>query len=212
MRAIILFIFLSPAFTQLFAQTDTAAVNKDTVLVKGMYRTYKEYLANAPSLQPDFTTTLFTAGKNDTTVIAAEFTLINSPEMEEDIWGFCDGKNVYVALGNFFTLHYWKLQCRGPNPFFYQYKKTILVPYSPLALIGTAASTFLPPTDHLMYVNKTGRTQTPFRSDVKFLIKEYPALFAEFKKESDRFDRIAEKYLLKYNELKMADSNRSGNK
>jgi hypothetical protein len=152
----------------LYGQSDTNLIYNSSELVKGFYSNYNEYLNNSPSTVMYFTTKFYCKSKKDSSIVGAEYKLFNyldtfktnfpdpgSDEKLPNIWGFCDGKNVYVKSvdNNIF----WRLEHLGKNPFFLQrMEKSSTVPFLSL-IVGVPLSigiTSLLPTNYiLMYTS-----------------------------------------------------------
>lgn len=207
----ILFIF----FNSLYAQVDSLTNTKDTGLVKGFYKTYQEFLANKPSIILNFSTTLLTASKNDPTVIGAKYEIPDSVDYIGDVWGFCDGRNVFIANGTFSAMKYWKLQCRGPNPYYFYWHKDFFLLFPIMGIVSVVgavvASASLPPDAELMFIDKNGITQSTTRMYLKKLFRDNPVLFKEFKNvdDYDISDSLVMQYLIRYNEEKLQNNKKT---
>jgi len=189
----------------LHAQTDSSKKNNDTILTRGFYKNYKEYLANAPSIAVNFSTTLITASKEDSTVVGAKFEITDSVDYIGDVWGFCDGKDIFFANSVGFNMKYWKLQCRGPNPYFYYWHKDFLIFPSIGAVIVNVVRATLPPDAEMMFIDKNGMPQSITRTTLKRLFRDDPVLFREFKNvdDYDITESLVIQYLSRYNESKI---------
>jgi len=206
MRRSILTALVLISFHFVFAQTNGLDIPKDSSLIRGFYMSYQEYLNNAPSLKIDFTTKLFTIGKNDSIVIRAEYQIADSLELEGEIWGFCDGKNVFVQCNTFFEFKYWKLMCKGPNPYFFFKKKSVAIPFSPFGLLATAASLAIPANYDLMFVDDEGKSRYASKYYLKRLFGDDPVLFKAFKEEKNMTDSLATVYIVRYNYSKTVNT------
>lgn len=177
-----------------------SVLNKADSLRKGFYKTYQEYLADSPSVITDFTVKLYSASKDEPKIVSADYILADPNFNTGEIWGFCDGQDVFVASGSFFVLKYWKLQCRGPNPYLFYAEKKFLVPFTIGAIFASGLSFALPPNYQLMLIDKTGRPRLANDYYVKRVLRDDPALFKKFRKEYHDSDEIIMKYLREYNE------------
>ena len=109
--------FISCQFLQ--AQNDKIKIYNSKTLTKGLYKSYSEYLNNSPSIVEDFILKPIKKHKSDTTFERANFELINTKNEYEDIWGFCDGNNIYVNFPySSSTNIYCKLEYNGIVPYF----------------------------------------------------------------------------------------------
>lgn len=186
------------------AQNDSIKINYDRVLVKGIYKTYQEFLDNRPSIQVNFFTTLIRAGKSDSSIIAGKSIKVDSVRSSTKIWGFCDGNNVFVYYsGTLFEKRYWKLQCKGPNPYFYYLNKDVIGGPSIFGLVTLATMAALPPSVELMIISKTGKPQYALHKNLKKLLRDNPILYQEVKKETIMPDSLRRRYVIRYNEAIM---------
>jgi len=118
-------LFLNTSWCQIYnTNLDTSKIYNCKVLKKGFYKSFNEYLNNAPSLILPFTNELICKSEKDSTIVAGIYTLIDSTkkidttDSEDDtgdriphIWGYCDGKNVFITQGSFLTAkHNWRLR------------------------------------------------------------------------------------------------------
>lgn len=195
-----LFVFI---VHDLFAQDDLKN-RADSFPVKGFYKTYKDFLSNKPSVILDFSTELIYAGKGDSTIVAAKYSLPDSLDHFGDVWGFSDGRNVFVANGTLFAMKYWKLQCKGPNPYFYYFHREISLFPGIGNIISLATTATLPPECTLMFIDKDGRPQNTFRYKLKQLFRDNPPLLKEFKNEDPDllYNNVIIKYITRYNDAK----------
>ncbi|HRE65160.1 MAG TPA: hypothetical protein PKU77_15335 [Ferruginibacter sp.] len=186
---------------QCFAQNDSNST-ATTVLKKGFYKSYQEYLDNNPSIIADFTTKLYRANKKDTTIIAGSYDLTTPNKDIKKPWGFCDGENVFIRYWSLTGNDYWKFQLPGPHPYILFKQKTIIASGAPLvALTSAAITTAIPAGFDAMVITKSGKVKHVGKKVMRSILADQPALLAEFKKEvkvmSNSF-RI--KYLKMYSE------------
>ena len=218
MRKYLYLIIIGNLFSAiLFAQVDsnkivTTKIYNCKVLKKGFYKSYDEYLNNAPSIIKEFTNTLIYKSDKDSTTVGGQFELLDSalqadtvyPEEKykmPNIWGYCDGKDVFVKEGSFLTSkRYWKLQCLGKNPYIYQGFKN-LSPFGSAIAGDLLTAPFLNP-DHyeIMYINGKGKVEAPTPAKIKRLISSDLDLLKRYKAESIIFYKTMEKYLRLFNE------------
>jgi hypothetical protein len=207
MRKIFLLLALTFSLSNLEAQRDTSFASADTVLVKGLYKNYQEFVKNAPSVIRDFSVTKFVAAENDPTVIAAVYVLPDSSDNFGEVWGFCDGTDVYVSSGTFTSRRYWKLQCKGPNPFLYYKSKTIMIIPSIAGIIATAVTAGLPASVKLMVIDKSGKVKGVNEpGTMKQLLRDDTELFKKYKAELKITDTLAKQYILDYNQWRLYSS------
>lgn len=199
--------------------------SNNTILQKGFYKNYNEFITNNPSVKDEFTTSYYTKTKTDPTIISAEYKLIDTIKEINHIWGFCDGNDVFVRYPHTFLNNslFWKLELRGKFSFFtYAYKSGVGVG-SPLvsAISAVVTTSIAPKTFACFIIDQYGRFTDPDIHTLKKQLKPYPELFNSFNKktielgfpefpdsqdfESDakyqqRMDLIKE-YLIKLNEI-----------
>ena len=206
MRKIFLFTIINAIllYTQLlYAQTGSLKNPGDTVVLKkGFYKTYQEFLDNSPSILLNFSTKLFISNTEDSVTVAAEYTITDSTELFEEFWGFGDGENIFVPQGGFFGVKYWKLQCKGPNPYYYYGYKRIGVGPGVSGVITAAITASLPAVYELMFIDNNGSSQHYSAYNLKRLLKDNKPLFKEYKNEIYPTVDMAVDYIIRYNEAK----------
>ena len=177
-----LFLVFTICYLFSFGQSDTSKIYNSTHLKRGFYRTYKEFESNSPSRTEDFIVTRFIKSETDTTVIGAKYTLVDSTKEVHHVWGFCDGKDVYVNLSESpFSKHYWKLLGLGPIPFFEYKVKKMLLAGGPLMMLATGAlSASMPAEYELLRLNKNGKFRDIGVVELRDLLADYPILLKEF--------------------------------
>jgi hypothetical protein len=189
------------------AQTDSSKIIKDSILIKGFYKNYQEYLNNNPSIRLNFSTKLFMASEDDSTIVRGEYTVIDTTDMFGDFWGFCDGENIFVPNGGLFQAKYWKLQSPGPNPyFFFGHRKGVLVVIPSAVIVGimlSAGSFALPESYDLMFINDSGERLNVNEYNVKQLLKGNKTLLKKYKAEIYPTKGTMLDYILLYNESKL---------
>lgn len=96
-RSYILILF---AFYFLSGKSQTIIINDTLNLKKGIYRDFSEFKTNNPSIPVNFTVypVKETYGMFDGSSIERYKTTCSKDEITQlsKIWGFCDGKNIYV--------------------------------------------------------------------------------------------------------------------
>ena len=191
----------------LHAQIDSTKKSRDTVLIKGFYKNYKEYLDNNPSIRLNFSTKLFKASEDDSIIVRGEYEIIDSTDMFGEFWGFCDGVNIFVPNGGLLQAKYWKLQSPGPNPyFFFGRRKGVLVAIPSAVVVGivfSAVSFVLPESYDLMFIDDSGERQNVDEFNVKRLLKGNKTLLKEFKAEIYPSTGTMLDYIIRYNESKL---------
>lgn len=198
-KTVLLALCLLPALAN-FAQADSAMIARGE-LKKGFYKTYQEYLDNAPSIVTGFDTELFRAGKKDPTIIAGAYRLTDGTAKPGKIWGFSDGQNVFVRYKVLMGHGFWKLQCPGPNPYILYKSKFIWIAGPPLmALATTAISASVPAGFDFMVVTKKGAIKYGYKGQIKKILADKPEILEPFKKIKVLHDNHRAKYLRLYNQ------------
>ena len=184
-----LFILITSVLSLSFygqTQSDTAEkIYNANELKKGFYKNYREFITNSPSITNDFIV-------KERNLLALSITNNVSPygyyvtkgEVDEmDVYGFCDGKNVYISQRG--GLGYNKLEYLGPYCFYsYTYHR------------GLSAT--LPDKIVVIDENKKFKVAT-VKYVGKLLQSKNPVFASEYEKESDKKGKRKE-YLIKLNE------------
>lgn len=124
MKILFLVVFTMFGFI-VVAQEDSSKIHNATSLNKGFYKTYEEYINNKPSITLDFAVIYKTCKKSDSAIISVNFELINSKEKVGNVWGFCDGKDVFIKRQTGLNSNkYWKIQQLGNYPLYYYFEKS----------------------------------------------------------------------------------------
>ncbi len=100
---IVIFLFL----LSFKAQTQTLILYDTINLKRGIYRTFKEFRYNFPSIADSFTVTkeqkklsrTISESQDQGTHTTYHILLPESYNVTDNIWGFCDGKNLYINMG-----------------------------------------------------------------------------------------------------------------
>ncbi len=184
------------------ADSTQPKVYKAKMLAKGFYKNKEEFFNNAPSITRAFTVQEKTISdkKKAGGIMAVAYVLEDGGVMSDDeVWGFCDGKDVYVkcvkVLGN-----YWKLDCIGPHPYFVFPLYQLLVSLPAQALSGPAYEIYL--------MNKKGKFKRADSDDVLELLQAEPTIKYSFRNAlgPDMYEpnpnrsAITREYLKKFNE------------
>lgn len=168
-----------------FAQTGNG-VTKDSVLKKGFYKNFQEYLDNAPSISmAGFRVTKFIKSKTDSTIVGADFLGDYTTHHVGHIWGFCDGENVYISYSrSMVDKRYWKAQCLGRHPFINYAEKNIVAFGPPVIAAATAIASATAPVDYtVMAANEKGKIRQVDIKDIRKLLTGHPNLLAAFNKD-----------------------------
>ena len=200
-------------------------IHKSYVWIKGIYKSYEEFIYNSPSITDDFTTTLLYKSKNDSSVIGAEYHLIDTLKKIKHIWGFCDGSSVFIKYPHNLLDNgkYWKLEIVGPYSVFTYTYKNIVTFGPPLFALATATATALSPKVFAkIIVDENGGFWRYNLQTIKKLLKPYHELLESFhrrikelgitfnidesgkKFEQDqiKIESLIKEYLMKLNEFK----------
>ena len=178
-------------------------------LKKGFYKNFQECVDNAPSTFRDFEVTYIPINNGNNKIVAATIKLKDSsPNAKIDsVWGFCDGESVFVDVSAT-TIpsqkQYWKLQCRGHNPYYYYSYGFNSLPDLPLGLTlvstnerGTGPThtntigfrnnrSQLREEEYLIgFIDEYGDYKPATKGNLKKLFASKPELLKRFKKESD---------------------------
>lgn len=78
---------------------------KDSVLVKGFYKDFKEFKNNNPSINIDYEieSKEVNCGSSDSSESFDKFTVLVSSKnavQVEKVWGFCDGERIYINIAH----------------------------------------------------------------------------------------------------------------
>jgi hypothetical protein len=202
MKSLLLSILSLLILSQSFAQADSGMIARGE-LKKGFYKTYQEYLDNAPSIVTGFDTELFRAGKKDPTIIAGSYKIKDASVKPGKIWGFSDGQHVFVRYKVLLGHGFWKLQCPGPNPYILYKSKFIWIAGPPMMALATTALTAAVPAGYdLMVVTKSGKIKYGYKGQIKKILADAPELLEPFKKIKVLHDNHRAKYLRLYGESK----------
>ncbi len=188
-------------------QNDTSKIYNSSQLRMGFYKTYEEYLNNAPSFTPDVTLVYLIKSRLDSTITAAEYKLKDPSAAMPEIWGFCDGRDVFIRHRvSPFKVRYAKAEYIGKNPFFLFWKKEVYAIGPPLLALATAAGTAaIRPVFYLMFINPKGKITQAKYSTLKKLFSVDPDLLKRFKSDNYISDRVMAKYLIEFNEKYIID-------
>jgi len=168
---------------------------------RGIYLSYDEFVNNCPSIVTDFESTLIYRDI-DTTVIGAQFNLLDSSRFLPPIWGFCDGQYAFIALYTKHATNFWKLSFIGKNPYFLMsFKSQMSAPLWPLPflIVGIFSHTVSYEAYELMMLNKNGDVELASYPHLKRLFASNPTLLKNFKSEKNISDKLKKQYLKKFN-------------
>jgi len=207
MRKLLFVLIVIALPAAILAQADSAIATIDTLpqkiykskaLKKGFYRNQEEFFNNAPSVTRDFTV------KEKTTIekrkaggISAVVYVLADGEaaVEGEIWGFCDGKDVFVKshVGYGYS---WKLDCIGQHPYY------IFPLQRGVVDIITGASY------EIILMNKKGKFKRVHSAGIIELFESEPDIQYDFKKAlgpdiyepNPNRSAITRKYLKLFNE------------
>jgi hypothetical protein len=177
---------LAAAFLFLFShgQTDTGRIYNRTVLRPGFYKDYREYIDNAPSITVPVDFTYISISKNDSAIIGATYKTKDGSKITGHLWGFCDGKDVYIEYSpSLLSTRYWRLESLGPHPFFSYPDKTVAAMGPPLMAVATVALTASqPPLLKLRTIDEDGKTSVASLKRVEEWLEPEPDLLAAFRR------------------------------
>jgi hypothetical protein len=193
MKKIYLSLFVSFTLFTAYGQLDSSK-HQSKILKKGLYKSYEEFLNNAPSVSEDFSVTTFIKSETDSTIIAANYSLNSNSKKISPVWGFCDGASVYVNCSKPFSIslssnRYWKLQSLGPYPYLICVHTDIHAVGPGLMKLATAlaTATSFPQYDFVVLTSK-GQFKIPDIRMVRKFLAPYPELLKSFRKESDQYE------------------------
>lgn len=159
-----------------------------SILQKGFYKNYNEFITNNPSVKDEFITTYYAKSKTDSTIISAEYKLIDTTKEINHIWGFCDGYYVFVRYPHTFLNNslFWKLELRGRFSFFtYAYKSGVGVGTPLMSAISALVTTSIAPKTFACFIiDQYGKFTDPDIHFVKKLLKPNPELLNSFNKKT----------------------------
>lgn len=172
-------------------------INPDNkTLKKGLYKNYQEFIGNTPSLTDDFVTVpLYLNGSDTANPIAAVYLYSDTLKEAGPVWGFCNGKSVYINLSPSLPRScYWKLISLGNYPFFKGcYTARGFIKPGPVSLDGYSKSQaiiYKPRNLVMQIVDNKGKFREPGIADMKKLLGVKPELLAAFKKEAGRYEQF----------------------
>lgn len=196
----------------------TELIFNATTRQKGIYRTYEEFKYNKPSIPFEHSTE-----RNHETITLFEEEFISYKMLFVDetrpcpkktpIWGFCDGKNIFIARYPFFRDRnvYDKLIYVGRYVY---YQSTETTYGSPMYIMAPAGSmgggmgmaggggTKLVVSNYIMYID-TGIPIELTEQDFCEMIADNPNLLAEFNQQKKRLKkRSIATYFVRYWEAK----------
>ena len=180
-------------FTQfLNAQISTTKIYNTTELKKGFYKSYQEYLNNSPSIFEDFKTTYFTVSNANKTIIQADYLLLDETQTTGKVWGFCDGKDVFVRYTTSLLGYgkFWKVGYNGVMPFFYYNQSQTRAAGPGLMMLVTLVATATLEPELQMFVKKIkGNYIRVTKHSLKRLLKKEPLLQNKFLEKMKTFEK-----------------------
>ncbi len=201
MRKICIPLFFLLALTVCHGQNDTSLIYNTRQLKKGFYKSYAEYLHNAPSLTAAFTTRLyFVKSGADSIITGASYQLTDGTTLPPS-WGFCDGANVFInAHSSLFKKQYMRAQYIGKHPFFLRWHKDMDI----LGNLPVDSAT-LPARYDLLFINAAGNAKKASHKNLKKLFADNRELLKRFTTERTFSNKIKTEYLVRYNEGFMSE-------
>jgi hypothetical protein len=181
-----------------------AAPEKDILkcrqLQKGLYRSYEEFRHNAPSITRDFAVISNDNKKNKWAgngfSVEMKDTLISPRIIQREMWGFCDGKTIFVNAHNFQRSY-------GFHPLLHLGRYAYLEGIDPMAestekLSGVRTS-FVNVADnklgYLLNLNN-GKFYPLHQEDLEKILSQDPVLFGQFQREDKRGDKATRRELM----------------
>jgi hypothetical protein len=172
------------------AQDTSEKIYNCKVLKRGFYKTYTDFINNAPSITGEFVVTQ----KTDSPVVAASYQLTDSLMVFDKIWGFCDGTSVFIRYPQSYIndKYFWKiLELKKYSTFNYRYKNitvvtlltTPLTAITTAAISGTASALTAKKNYEELIIDKKGKIKSLSIGQLKEWLKPYPDLYIPFKKE-----------------------------
>lgn len=198
-----------------FGQQDSSKIYLCTTLKKGFYLSYNEFMANAPSVTIPFDVIYYTRSNKDTTIMGASYKLTGEEKLSTEVWGFCDGKDVYIEYSHGFRQRFWKLECLGPYPFFSSLQKNVVaIGGLPMALVTTAITVSQPAQLDCRVITPDAKYREPSARLLRKWMASDPELLADFKIVYERVleedwltrQRLLREYLFKLNERLVSKS------
>ena len=190
------------------AQTDTVKPITSKPLKKGFYRNYKEFLDNNPTKFCEFKYDSIYTDDSDYVFIGIQFRLNDTVLFIKHVWGYCDGKDIFVNHSVMNTIStYWKLEGNGHYPFYYRKEKDIGTGTRMLNVLGPlgrlTSSTIQAATDKSMIltiINEKGKSQKETMFDIKEQLEVDSALQQSFNDELDSINMKIKKNPKKYSD------------
>jgi len=202
---LIAFATLCQAQSVVVPRDTTATASESDILKcrqpkKGLYRSYEEFRRNAPSITRDFAVISNDNGKSkwagDGFSIEMKDTLISPRIIQREMWGFCDGKTIFVNAHNFQRGY-------GFHPLLHVGRYAYLEGVDPMAestekLSGVRAS-FVNVADnklgYLLNLNN-GKFYPLNQEDLEKILSQDPVLFGQFQREDKRGDKAPRRELM----------------
>lgn len=199
MKQVVIFSCLVLLFQLSRAQSDSLEIGDTSVRKVMVYKTYDDFLKAAPTSTYDIDVRYIRASKKDTSVIAGKPMFKGDPPK---MWGFSDGRYTFVKfLPSLMSHRFWRLQCPGPNPYFF-YKQKHLLAAGPgmLPLVTLATTAAIPALHQMKIISKSGTVKEPTKKNLKKLFADSPPLTDSLKKLSGWDDATKIRLVRQYNE------------
>ena len=200
-------------FAILFISTTAnSQITIDSLILKrGIYKTKEELLKNSPSILNPFSFTILsdTSSNGAIDFYSKGYNFNDSSKPINKVFGFCDGKYMYVRIYEYENLisphKFYRLNQLGKFPFVSIRKSVTHLLYLPLGLmpivtIGLAAETALNPQTDVWYFNKKGTFRLATEQSIFFLLKDDKDLTKQMGAERYKNSNILIKYLKLMNE------------
>ena len=168
-----------------FTQTDTSKIYNARTLKKGFYKTYDDYINNSPAFNYDFTVDYNYLSKSDSTIISADYTIVSDSLRTGKVWGFCDGKNIFIRKSSgLLNGKFWRIEYIGKLPY-YNYSEKHYGGYGPgLFRLATAAAELATPRQYdIMLRDENDKNYIISKRIMRKLLIEHKELLDEFNKK-----------------------------
>lgn len=197
------------SFEVVNAQIDTSKIFHSSFLKRGFYRTYDEFINNTPSItNRPFAIAKKRMSSKDTTLYFADYVLLDEADTLErlaNIWGLCDGINVFVKKNHGKYSKLFQLVQLGPYAFYGKPDNVGILGYvftfglvsTPAILITEAVS----PNVKVEYdfFDLKGKKDDVFSTELKQLFKQVPSILDSFNNEKNWTPKVKRDYMIKFN-------------
>jgi hypothetical protein len=187
---------------------DSTKVNSDSafVLKPGFYKSYEELTTNSPSLIKEFKVIWSYSVNSDGDSVATGFTYLlpDSGKIKEKIYGFCDGRKVYLRYSNntFLQMDYvGRFSFIALNRSYLESLFTASSTTSTVLSILLFAPIFIPFSEEdICYFNKKSEFKHATVQAISWLLRDDKDFLKEFNAEKKINNEVFKKYLIKMNE------------